>query len=283
LLANAERHVRALVDSATFLAPLEGQAPVAHQLYFNLHTFRSDDYAARAAILRAQLSREPADIAAAEAAVDGSSEPWFRLAAERAWLVSGDFCDSGDSENPEPQDHQILREACREDDAIQERVTSYWINRFILETVNGTSRSNDDHLAFHLLRHEQVQDRERCCRRSSEEDLLRMRLARADMNRRKFAAEIGQHLYPAIHAWDEALNDLEQAEHLVSPSDQPARFRRVAQSWLALWSEADRLDVNAEQEDRLADSARRRRYAVYLRQVLAGLNAVATGEGGAPH
>jgi hypothetical protein len=76
--------------------------------------------------------------------------------------------------------------------------------------------------------------------------------------------------------WRAALQDLEIAERLLGPPHEPQRFKRVAQRWLRLWSLANQFGEDDGRPNPAASDSRRR-YATYLRRMLANLDAIATG------
>ena len=115
---------------------------------------------------------------------------------------------------------------------------------------------------------------------------MRLRLQRADRRRRLLDEAIrGGDFYGGHEHWFDALGDLREAEKLVSPADAPARFRRVAEAWLAVWQRAEALPLPPEAAARPTASPDLRRYATYLRRLIEDLPAIATGGdpgGGSP-
>jgi hypothetical protein len=141
------------------------------------------------------------------------------------------------------------------------------------------AESRDYELALRLLEQERLPDRGRCCYNRAEDDLFRLYLMQADQQRRAIAQAGAGHDWGETqqHLW-QALDALEKAERLTTPAEAPARFRRVAQAWLDLWARAGEIGANpGEGMASLTESPERRRFASYLRQMLAGLDQIAAG------
>ncbi|MFN6935357.1 MAG: hypothetical protein ACK4NZ_09410, partial [Tsuneonella sp.] len=77
-------------------------------------------------------------------------------------------------------------------------------------------------------------------------------------------------------ALDEALRAYADAANLAPPDEAPRRFRLVAESWLALWKNADAFVPPSRSAD--AVWPQRARYAAYLKTVLEKLDTIAIGE-----
>ncbi len=275
LLDRAEPALRTAVAGHGILEPIWDQPPAPAVFYeASLETYRTEDLQMRVAVLRARLTRSPADLARAQAVVQSFERPAYTRAAELAFTGGNRFCDIDDSWEPAGE----VRDACARDQDLQDRVTNHWISRAMLELDGVSEELPGTQLAMRLLELEGVgRNTTRCCRRSSVEDRFRLLVARADHHRRQFSA----HLAPAdrvrrIGAWIDALDDLERAEELLRPHQEPARLRRIALSWLSLWAEADGLDLAGEYV-MFGASPDRERFAAYLRHMLAGLDAIAVG------
>jgi hypothetical protein len=268
LLARAEPYLLALAASESFLEPLEDIPPAAYLLHFNLHIFRTDDLRMRAAVLRAQLSRAAADIAAAEALLGQMETLPLRSLAEAAYSGGTGFCDIGSDSN----DAEALQQFCAADDDAADRAINFAVNRAALDLLGA--RPRHEHMAdtaVRLLERVRSHDTSRCCYRSEDEDLLRLRLASADYHRRRFADGLERD-GTDYAAWWEALAQLREAERLAPPHSAPARFERIARQWLAL-SETAAGEAHARQ----ASTPQFLRYAAYLRHLLANLDAIRNG------
>jgi hypothetical protein len=268
LLARAEPYLLALAASESFLEPLEDLPPAASLLHFNLDIFRTDDLRMRTAILKAQLSRSPADIAAAEALLGQMETLPLRSLAEAAFSGGTGFCDIGSDSN----DSQALQQFCEADDDAADRAINFAVNRAALDFLGA--RPPHEHMvdtAVRLLERVRSHDTNRCCYRSEDEDLLRLRLASADFHRRRFADGLERDDTNS-GAWWEALTQLREAERLAPPHSAPARFERIARQWLAL-SETAAGEAHARQ----ASTPQFLRYAAYLRHSLANLDAIRNG------
>jgi hypothetical protein len=276
LLDKAAHYLQPAVDGGAFLAPLEHQPPVANLLYFNLHVFRTDDLRMREAVLRAHLTRAPTDLAEAERVLQSVEQPYYRRLAEAAFGSGGGFCDI---------DHgasgwEELAAACNADDEMNEHVVPYWINRAMLGYVLPPAENRrDDELALRLLQEERLPDRGRCCGSRADDDLFRLYLMQADQQRRVFVEAAARHdWFETQWHLHQALSALEKAECLTQAAEAPARFQRVAEAWLDLWARGAALRHDSEDGvGSVAGSPERRRYASYLRQLLAGLDRIAAG------
>src|SRR5690606_41079671 len=113
----------------------------------------------------------------------------------------------------------------------------------------------------------------RCCGAlTADEILLRLRLALADYHRRQY-----QEL-EVDSAVPDALDQLREAERLVTPFDSPARFGRIARDWLELYRKWEAIQAAEGDDPRPRDPRPRdARYAAYLEQTLADLDAIAQG------
>ncbi len=274
LLEKAARFLTPVVRGETMLGPLERREPFADLLYFNLSIFITDDLKMRVAVLRAHLSRSPADIAAADRLLESLRGENYQQIAEAAYSEGEDFCDISSGWN----DAEILRTACREDDSLTEKVTNYWINRAMLDLVSDSKDPDSVELALRLLDHEGRDGGGRCCRRSAEEDKLRLHLRQADHHRRRLAAtSVGEDRDDAADPWREALSALQKAERLAPVTSSPARFERIARAWLAIWQSGPATFDGIEHLAGITKSPDDRRYATYLRRLLSVVGVIATG------
>lgn len=273
MLDAADRYLAVALAGGRFLAPRESEAPVAGLLYFNLHTFVTDDLEMRAALLRAGVTRNGPDIARAEAIVQAKERPYYPRLAETAFSGGDDFCDISDGYSQAER----LAETCRADDAdddAQDRVVNQLLGRAMLdviagrESVAGCCESNA--IAFRLLAIERLPDRGRCCLRDPVEDIVRLRRARADFFYRRPNED-------AFSNWYEALGELQAAERLIEPDLAPSRLRRIATSWLHIWDQRNALFEGRENGSSPDFAPELRRYASYLRHLLASLDPIAAG------
>ncbi|HEY0012256.1 MAG TPA: hypothetical protein VGB79_05330 [Allosphingosinicella sp.] len=266
LLARAEPYLHALTASELFLAPLQ-DLPAASTLSLDLDTFRTDDLRMRAAVLRAQLSRSAADVAAAEALLDQMETSPLRRLAEEAYSGGDDFCDIGSGSN----DAESLQQFCQADDAAAERAINFAISRAALDLLGAKPRHERmADTAVRLLERVPVHDTSRCCGRSEDEALLRLRLTLANFHRRRFADGLEPD-ETHLGEWGEALAQLREAERLAPPHSAPARFERIARQWLTL------SEIDSAAERRQASTPEFVRYSAYLRHLLANLEAIRNG------
>jgi hypothetical protein len=274
LLARAEDFLEPAIQSARFLESVEGQPPAVGLLYFNLGTYRTEDLQMRAAVLRARFTRSAEDLVRAREILSVFEGPLYREAARNAFGSGDDFCDFGNGRG----NADALEAACRHDDHFPERVTNFWINRAMLDTISTSEAQDSTWLAIRLLEREELDSRSgRCCGRTSEEDLLHLLLVRADENGRRFASAIeGPEMGGAYEAWREALADLKRAERMVAPETASGRSRRIGEAWLALWARANRLEFDGPRR-RWTDAPHYHRYAAYLRALIANVDAIAVG------
>lgn len=269
LLAQVEPYLHVLAASESFLEPLEDIPPAASLLHFNLHTFQTDDLRMRVAVLRAQLSRSAADIAAAETILGQMETSPLRRLAEAAYSGGTGFCDiDSDADGAE-----ALKQFCADDDDnAPQRTINFAINRAALDLLGAKPRHERmDETALPLLERVRVLETHRCCYRSEEEDLLRLRLALADFHRRRFLAGLERDDADFGEWWD-AQAQLREAERLAPPHSAPRRFERIARQWLALSEIAP-----PGEGDRRASTPQFVRYAAYLRLLLAELDTVRNG------
>jgi hypothetical protein len=267
-----------VAEATQYLAPLEGQAPVAGLLYFNLHGFRVDDLRARSAILAARLSGDQSAIERARAVLASQLGPDHVRIAETAFSGGDDFCDinSGWSRSEE------IAAACRDSDDNEARIFDYWTNRAIFDAffdpggvvvgqATVTASAPDSYyLASRLLRFErQRENGGRCCGHQAGDDLLRVLIADAEGKIRLVQQSLtGENVQDVEQNWREALDRLQEAEQLARPYQGAGRFRRIGERWLEVWSMGASLfsDRDGSRDPRLNPDLQR--YAEYLRSNL---------------
>lgn len=274
LLDKANPYLVAAVESARILDSLANGEPAARLVSLNLNALRTEDLQVREAILRARLSRSEADLARAETILQALERPTYRRQAEAAYSEGDHFCDIADGWG----DAEKLRNACGEDVTLKERVTNYWINRAMLDFISDVPGRRSDELALRLLQRENMAESGRCCRRRADEDLLRLRLGRADHLRRRLAAALAAGDESGVgQSWHGALEDLREAERLAPVESSPGRFRRIAATWLEVWQSGDTLFTSREPGVAWMNSPERWRYATYLRRLISHVDMIAAG------
>ncbi len=278
LLNKADRYLQPVLAGTEFLGANTPQSPEARVLAIDLHAFRIDDPRLRAAILRARLTGSAHDLSTAVAMADSLEKPLDRRIAETAFSGGDDFCDisSGWSQS------EKLKEACEADDSSRDLIVSYWVNRATLDLIAKPNLKptfdGSDALTIRLLEGEQAAESARCCGASTVEDLTRVLLARANARATQAESVGDREEFAAISQLREALGDLQMAERLAPPYEQPKRFQRIAQHWLAVWDRVGKLEAAAAADRPLRTFPQDARYAVYLRQVLANLEEIAEGK-----
>jgi len=267
LLETAERHIRVAVTAGEFLAPLEREPPVAGLLHFNLHIFVTDDLEMRAAVLRARLTRDAADIARAEAVISARENPIYERLAEIAVGDDDDLCEIG----PGWGDAENLEAICRGQNDLPERIINVLASRALLNLVQD-GPSGERPIILDLLHEGSRNQQRRCCGQVSMNDLLlRLRLALAERLTRSDDMN-----FDAILDLHEALRVLRETERLVPPHDAPARFRRVAETWLSLYRRGDSMIASVDAELRPSSDSQSARYAAHLNALLERLDMIAT-------
>jgi len=229
------------------------------------------DFAMRSAILRAHLSESSAGQLPAQEIVRAYDRPIYRQFAESAFSGGEGFCDISSGAS----DAETLQSTCNADSEIEDMVVAYWTNRAALHLVTGAVDEWNDEFAVRLLEKEMAGNDGRCCRRRSSDDLLRLRLMRADYHRRMITHS-SSHDSDAEDHWGEALRELERAMQLAPAADAPQRFRRIAETWLQIWRQGETLGRVGDRQPPTA-SPHLRRFATYLRRVVADLDSIATG------
>ncbi|HEY0085606.1 MAG TPA: hypothetical protein VGB65_06820 [Allosphingosinicella sp.] len=264
-LDRAEAAIRALQGRVVVLGAADTTEAEASNLAGD--AARVTELRMRAAVLRADLTRSEADIKLAETLVQSAEQPLFRTAAEVAYSAGESFCDIAEGYGSKAE---AVEQACRDDDLLEERVIGYWRNRAMLDLVMGAPENGSDELALRLL---DQRDR-RCCGLRISGDLFRLQLMLSDRHRRAFANPALAGKTDRYEEWQQALDHLERALRMAPPSEAPARFRRVAERWLAMW---DQSGVALESTGGGGLPASLHRYATYLRRILPQLDAIAAG------
>ncbi|MEA3017346.1 MAG: hypothetical protein QOI38_2068 [Sphingomonadales bacterium] len=265
LLERADRHFRAISETASWLADPAVARPLAGLFDDEFETFRVAELRMRIAVWRAHLTRAPADIARAETLVTAAEGPGYRRLAE-SFMGGRDAC----AIDPEAE-WEAANDACNAQQNLQGRVASWIANRAKLDLVIGSEDRRDYNLAQQLLLRGWGLSSAGCCRPAAADDLLRLRLLDADTHRRQLDAatedaDIREHLSAAMF-------ELGQALEVLSPVRTPARFSRIAETWLQLWARAH---SRPEWSAGPASSVEEQRYAVYLRALLDALPGIAT-------
>jgi hypothetical protein len=280
LLGTAEIYISTANAVADFLAPLENKPPAQGQLHFNLDRPETDDFRARAALLRAQISGSDADLGQADTILKALERPTDTTLAGLVYSGGDDFCDISDGASG----GETIEAACRADDDIDQRLPNLVIDRAqydaIVAGVEGkqpdTAWSSWTALAERLLTLKALPDHGRCCGRSAGEDRLRLLMTRAAYGARSVAAMRGaattwEEKDRRYRAWSDTLALLQQAERLAPPYAAPARFTRIAEQWLTIWKSGQVLFADrVERVDPMQDPERQR-FAAYLTASLSGL------------
>ena len=275
LLEKAEPYLQALVDAAQFLQSLQNESTVG-LLSLDVQTFATDDLRMRAAVLRARLTGSADDLARARALVDQMNRPDFARMSELAFRGGAGFCDFGDG----GEEAERLTQECRDESQVPDKVVNYWVNRAALDLASGSARSDPVETAMRLLRMEQLQESpRRCCWREPREDQLRLLFAAAESRARALADAPGPAQDDELQdLWEEAAGHLEQVDAVLSPAEEPARFRRLAAAWNALWAQAHRIDDPNDPTPGPAGSSHYGRFNAYIRTVFDRLGAIAVGD-----
>ena len=276
LLESAERYLAPAIAGGEFLGSLETD-PREREHDLDLDTFKTDDLELRSAVLQVQLGASPSAVADAEVTFQSKDRPYYPMLAG-VFKHAGDICDFAHGSSDEVEMAAEL--ACDDNDAaLQEQTVSLLVTRALLDLAEKTKdlpyRSDEFTSAVRLLEAERFHERSRCCWLSSEEDLLRLHLAAAEAFRG--LANLPRRRGSGYGPFFEALEELEAAESLAQPFEAPGRFRRIAESWLAVF---EQLEVTMERDER--GSVRLEypvyaRRAAYLTHTLANLDTIAQG------
>jgi hypothetical protein len=266
------------------------------------HTHRINqihDLDMRIAILRARLSRDPADIDAAATVLQRNFDAVLATAADNAEEHSGEFCEF----HGEPDQDRLstLERACDEENSLAARTVNFWRNRAHLDLVMAADPAHyepqprqrwEDGSAFARTAagSNDIESRgwitsfntaERLLRNggfrgipASWDELPLLLLARADLHAR-WARALGdsRQSYPAIEQTGRALDYLASAAEITPAHRYPALYRRIAETYLRLWDAP-----SGDSNDSWRDSTDRRRLAVLLRRTLAALDAITIGD-----
>jgi hypothetical protein len=226
----------------------------------------------RAAVLRARLTRNPADIVAAGALLDETHNDAFEDAVLRTYDHSGDICAVGDD-----PDYAKLASACERDPEFSAKVYEYWP---LKAEVDMLAAADPDRLEGDLTFPYSVQnalivihhqhDRtsndspiETLRRNAGGEDVVQLLLAMADM-------QIGwaqSRPRNATFHLGEAMRDLVAAERSAQPYENPGRWRQIAARALRV-AELYRQTPEGAPLDAL-------RLEAHVRATLAALDAIA--------
>ena len=273
LLETADRYLGAAVDGAKLFADLESDP---RELDNELDLFKTDDLELRSAVLHAQVAPSPETIARAEAVLQLKGKPYYGWLAER-FEQGGDFCDLRRVDFSE--ELEAAKIACDEDYKLQERTVSFFVSRSMLDMADGEERwdpyGGSFESAVRLLEAERYHDSTRCCWLNSEEDLLRLHLAAADAFRR--AAGQPHSGGSGSNLFRQALRQLQTAESFARPDEAPARFRRIAESWLNVFGQLEEATEREERGSVRSGEPKLARHAAYLTHTLANLDAIARG------
>lgn len=278
LLDRAEAYLAAIDADTPFLQSL-GEAPNDY------NEARKDDMRMRIAVLRASVTLGAPDIARANAVLGAVGRPFYQELAERAYDAGSELCDVGDSNSM-----ITLAEQCEQVDAIEARLTSFWLSRAALDSIEGAldpgttsfARSYASaETAMRLLERAKEPEWDRCglCWLQNDpkrEALFRLRRIRTQADAHRYVSlAAGKDEGAAWSKWVEALDELQTMERAAPPFEAPGRFRRLAESWLSLWRQTPGLRIiNVERE-----RAGRERYAAYLQATLPLLPQISTAQG----
>jgi hypothetical protein len=305
LLAKAETYwpaVQAGLDILFRGAPIANadfDAGTDNQLEPSTHRINQiHDLDMRLAILRARLSRNPADIDAATVVMRRNFDPVLATAEQNAEQHSGEICEfDGEARDEEMR---ALERACDAENSLAVRIVNFWRNRAHLDLLMAADP------AHYVPRREQRrEDGSSFARRTTAsvdgqslgwidsfetaeqlladgpsrgmhdrwEELPLLLLARADLHARLAQAHRGSsQRYAAGDQTEMALDHLAEAEQVTPAHRHPALYRRIAISYLRLW------DAPARGEDESwRESTDRIWLAALLRHALASLESIALG------
>ena len=261
------------------------------------------DLNARMSIMQVWLSRDPPEIDKAQVLINGMFRPVYRDAAEEAYDYH-DFCNAA-----EKSYRSELKLACKENDNLNLEVLRFWRNQARLDLIKagdpahyrpqrkmrdspseygrigmasqltpGHNRTPPQSVDFALRLHDpdrtgHVSGRCRVGCLSDERVPIYMEWADALLRQ---ADSIGEGKRDTDRQPSQllggALLELANASQLVSPPDQPGRFRQVAESYIQI---AERLSKIDPYYSRNPSFDRRK---AYFRATLARLDAIKLGE-----
>lgn len=274
LLAKTEKYVETLDATAVLLAQVTDFPTMRETIDFV--QFDIDDVRARAALLRSQISESDADLARAETILNSQERPIDKALADSAYSGGDDFCDISDGVT----NKEAIEEACH-DDEVDERVTTYAVNRAQYESLRAAidGKQPEDYysswtyLAERLLALQSLPKLGRCCSRTADEDRLRLWMTRADQGARKIfktphsSADWKNGNGPVRLRYD-TLSLLMQAERLAPPYSAPTRFTRIATQWLRVWKARPAETVEGDAGFNPVTDGEHARVAAYFTTVL---------------
>ncbi len=268
LLGKAETYLDPVAAVTDFLEPLENAPPADGVLSFNLNSVRVDDLRMRLAVLKAEFSPSRSNIAQAQRLLDRFEPPAYTRALAVAYSGGEDFCDIavGYSRTEE------VEAACDECDSYALKVLFYGASAAQLSLLGDDAPGS----LRPLNRVAELIDRSRDRYWGTHEavdDMLRLYRAKAAYHSRRFRA-LGDR---GLQDWYQASEALRGTEALVPPYEAPARFERIARQWLALWQDYARQFPPEDGRGGISDLPEMMRYASYLRQTLANIDAIASG------
>ena len=229
------------------------------------------DLEMRASVLQAELSRSPADIAAATATIARHRDRTMEDAADRLYRTSGDICDDEDAS-------EALRTSCRTENDLLGRLRDYWRSKAHLDLLTAPEPDPDSFdIAWRAIDADTRRgESDPLPYDSAIDEQTALLLAKADAGSRATQA-LERSANPPDDGDDAddlrrfALADLVRAERFVSPARNPNRFRQIGERYLVLFAamspEARGYIWGADHE------------AAYFRQLLPRLTAIAEGRG----
>ncbi|MFA6113936.1 MAG: hypothetical protein WC729_08080 [Sphingomonas sp.] len=236
------------------------------------------DFEMRAAILKARLSRAPADLAAAKAMLDAKDVALLRKAAENAYENGDGVCDVGDEEHLAE-----IKKACDDENDFEGRVLRYWRARAQLDLLGDgpvQQRARGFELAMKLLMHKlraPWEAAQNSIREQAADDLAALLLQRFEAE--NAAADTVANSNPVL-ADDEqrrqrsyALGFLIRAERFAPPTENASRFRQIAERYLTVWRA---LGPDPSAQGMLPAGLARE--AAYLERVLSALPQIGSGD-----
>jgi hypothetical protein len=284
-----QRGAAALMQVRASFGP-QGEHLLADVLSDSHGQAKLDEAETAIAVYTALLSRSAGDIAAAAATLQRNSKPIYTAALEQAFGAGDDFCDF-DEDGP----GQTSSEDCRQHDNLEYEVLAWAPLKAIVDLLQGEAsvkpgdrdplrRLDSLDNAVRLLaaseqRHERPHGGLGYGASRTDERAALLYLIRAEVYERlarAAAAETSQQRYEREDLLRAAFDDLARAETAAPPTASPARFRRIAERFLALDALADSLPPEASDVPRWADP-RVKRKAAYYRTVLPRLDDIAAG------
>ncbi len=233
-----------LKPSSEILRVVAADAPIglADDADVGVPTYRVNevrDLEARAAVLKARLSRAPEDLAAAKAMLDAKDVALLRRAADNAYEEGDAICDVGDEEHLAE-----IKQACDGENDFEGRVVNYWRVRAQLDLIDAPDQRRADsfYLAMKLLQHklrdpwEAIQN---SIRDQPGDDMAALLLQRFEAENAAADKVVNGNPVLADDArWQQrsyALGFLVRAERFASPMSNASRFRQIAERYLVVW------------------------------------------------